>query len=150
MTSNRSACFTSATRGHDEWFTPDAVFDQLHEEFGFTLDAAATAENSKCQKFFTRSVDGLFQSWEGETIWCNPPYSGINISKFLHKAQREQAKGVTSVLLLPTRTGNDWFHKYCLSASEIRFVRGRLKFGGAPHNAAFDSMIVIFRGTRVS
>lgn len=136
--------FTGFTLGHDEYPTPQGLFDKLNEEFGFTLDVAADPDNAKCAKFFTRQVDGLLQPWEG-VVFCNPPYSGKNIEKFLDKATREQARGITSVFLLPARTGNGWFHKLCLP-QEVRFIRGRIKFGGLGTNAPFDSMIVVFRG----
>lgn len=136
----------AADRGHDEWPTPQELFDTLNKEFKFTLDVAADDENHKCEKYFTKSIDGLLRSWEGNTVWCNPPYSADNIKHFLYKARAEQKKGVTSVLLLPAKTGNAWFHEYCLGADEIRFLRGRLTFGKGPHPAPFDSMVVVFRG----
>jgi site-specific DNA-methyltransferase (adenine-specific) len=99
-------------RGHDEWTTPQTLFDTLNMEFGFTLDAAASAENSKCDRFFSAEQDALVHSWDGEVVWCNPPYSGKNIANFLHKALMARARGTTSVFLLPAKTGNRWFHGY--------------------------------------
>ena len=66
-----SRLFTSNTV---EWETPQALFDQLNEEFRFTLDPCATAENAKCRKYYTKEQDGLLQDWTGETVYCNPPY----------------------------------------------------------------------------
>ncbi len=65
-----SAMFTSNT---NEWATPQAFFDELNKEFAFTLDPCATPENAKCARFFTKEIDGLAQSWRGETVFCNPP-----------------------------------------------------------------------------
>lgn len=70
-TCNSDACFSSKTC---EWETPQDLFDQLNDEFHFTLDVCATAKNAKCQKYFTKESDGLKQSWQGHTVWCNPPY----------------------------------------------------------------------------
>lgn len=58
----------------DEWGTPQDFFDALNDEFSFTLDVCATAENAKCKKYFTKEQDGLKQDWGNETVWCNPPY----------------------------------------------------------------------------
>lgn len=54
--------------------------------------------------------------------------------------------GNTVVMLLPARTDTKWFHDYIYGKAEIRFVRGRLKFGKSKNSAPFPSMIVIFRG----
>lgn len=66
------------------WETPKDFFDALNAEFNFTLDAASSAENAKCAKFFDEAIDGLAQSWEGERVWINPPY-GRGISKWIEK-----------------------------------------------------------------
>ncbi len=131
--------FSSKT---DEWATPQEVFDRLNEEFHFTLDPCATAENAKCARFFTRAQDGLQQPWVG-VVFMNPPY-GREIGKWVRKAFESSLEGATVVCLLPARTDTTWFHDYCLRG-EVRFIRGRLKFGGAKVNAPFPSMVVVFR-----
>lgn len=45
------------------WCTPQKFFDELNAEFHFTLDAAATEQSAKCDKYFTPEIDGLKQSW---------------------------------------------------------------------------------------
>lgn len=50
------------------------------------------------------------------------------------------------VLVVPSRTDTKWFQNYCLHRSEIRFVKGRIRFGDSNMNAPFPTMIVIFRG----
>ena len=127
-----------------DWATPQDFFDKLNEEFHFTLDVAATQENAKCEKYFTEQEDGLSQTWEG-TVWCNPPYCR-QTGKWVKKAYEEsQAGHCTVVMLLPCRPDVSWFHDYVLGKAEIRFIRGRLKFGGSKNSAPFPSMIVIFR-----
>lgn len=67
---NTSVHFSSKT---DNWATPQWLFDQLNEEFHFTLDVCADPQNAKCARYFTREQDGLSKEWDG-TVWCNPPY----------------------------------------------------------------------------
>lgn len=124
---------------HPEWSTPDGIWNELNAEFQFTMDAAANEDNSKCVDFLT---DGLNQEWLG-VVWCNPPY-GYKLGDWIKKGFESAQAGATVVFLLPVRTCNAWFHEYAL-CGEIRFVRKRLKFGGAKINAPFDSMVVIFR-----
>jgi len=131
-----------------EWETPRALFDELNREFGFTLDVCALPENAKCDLFFTPKTDGLSQSWKGHMCWMNPPY-GREIGKWVKKAYEESQRGATVVCLLPARTDTRWFHEYC-TKGEIRFIKGRLKFGGCKNSAPFPSMIVIFRRREVN
>lgn len=129
----------------DEWATPQEIFDSLNAEFHFTLDAAATADNHKCERYYTAEQDGLKQSWGGERVFLNPPYS--QIAKWVEKAYREGTKDNTVVvMLIPSRTDTRYFHNYILHRSEIRFIKGRLHFNDSKNNAPFPSMVVIFRG----
>lgn len=127
----------------DLWETPQDFFNLLDNEFHFTLDACAIATNAKCERYFTPEDDGLAQEWSG-VVWCNPPY-GSAIKKWVAKAA---SANCTVVMLLPARTDTQWFHDYIYCQAEIRFVKGRLKFGGGKNSAPFPSMIVVFRGRR--
>ena len=132
--------FTSNT---DMWETPQELFDELDREFHFTLDVCAVPENAKCERYFTPAQNGLKQDWNtGGTIYMNPPY-GREIGLWVRKAAESN---VTAVCLLPARTDTAWFHDYIYGKAEIRFIRGRLKFGNSKNSAPFPSMIVIFRG----
>lgn len=129
----------------EKWETPQDFFDKLNEEFHFTLDAAASSDNAKCTNYFTEEQDGLTQSWGGHTVWCNPPYcrkTGLWVKKAYEEHQRT---GCTVVMLLPSRTDVKWFHDYILGKAEIRFIKGRLKFGGSKNSAPFPSIVVIYR-----
>ena len=127
-----------------EWATPQEVFDKLNEEFHFTLDPCALPSNAKCAKFYTPSEDGLIQNWEGETVFCNPPY-GKQLGSWVRKCREESWKLKTKVvMLIPARTDTKWFHEHIYNKAEIRFIKGRLKFGGSKNYAPFPSMIVIF------
>lgn len=134
---NREVMFSSKT---DLWETPQDFFDKLNEEFHFQTDVCALPENAKCENFYTPEQDGLAQEWSG-TCWCNPPY-GRQIAKWVRKASESKA---TVVMLIPARTDTAWFHDYIYGKAEVRFVRGRLKFGEAKNSAPFPSMVVVFR-----
>lgn len=128
-----------------EWETPQDLYNQLDKEFSFILDPCATRENAKCPVYFTVEDDGLKQDWhEYGRVFMNPPY-GREIGKWVRKAYEESLKGATVVCLLPSRTDTAWFQDYCMKG-ELRFIRGRLKFGGSTNSAPFPSMIVVFRG----
>lgn len=129
------------------WSTPDGLFRELDKEFEFAVDVCALPENAKCPKFFTPEDDGLLQDWFG-VAWCNPPY-GNRIGDWVEKAYRESFNGVTTVLLLPVRTDTRWFHSWILGKAEIRFFKGRLKFGGSENAAPFPSMVVIYRAKKI-
>jgi len=131
--------FSSET---DLWSTPQATFDKLHAEFGFALDVCAIPENAKCPRFFSPEQDGLTQEWRG-ICWMNPPY-GREIGRWMRKAYESSRAGATVVCLVPARTDTAWWHDYAVKG-EIRFIRGRLKFGGQANSAPFPSAIVIFK-----
>ena len=150
---NSALMFSKAA---DEWATPDAFFDALHAEFHFTLDAAASEENHKTPDYLTIEDDALTYSWTlNRAVWLNPPYSKCR--EFIAKAAEEARKGVTVVCLVPSRTDTRWWHDYVWDVAtnsprpcvEIRFVKGRLKFGGATQGAPFPSVVIVFRPVEV-
>ena len=139
---NSELMFSSAT---PEWETPQAFFDALDAEFHFTLDPCSTDENAKCAKHYTKAQDGLAQDWTGETVYCNPPY-GREMPKWIQKCyEHKKSGGGVAVMLIPARTDTRAFHEYIYHKAEIRFVKGRLKFGNAQNSAPFPSMVVVFR-----
>jgi hypothetical protein len=112
-----------------DWETPARVLLDLHKEFRFTYDPCPIG-----------GEDGLAVSWRGERVFCNPPY-GPGIRPFLEKWREPKL----AVYLLPARTDVKWFHDICLRfAQEVRFLRGRLKFGDSETSAPFASMVVVF------
>ena len=131
--------FSSAS---DEWATPQDFFDKLDEEFRFTLDPCADSENHKCDKYFTKAQNGLIQDWGTERVYCNPPY-GRGIGEWVAKCSRH--KGLV-VMLIPARTDTKWFHEYVYQKPnvEIRFIKGRLRFGNSSNSAPFPSMVIVF------
>lgn len=136
----------------NEWETPQDLFDKLNEEFNFTLDPCATKENAKCKKYYTIAEDGLSQTWRGERVFMNPPY-GREIGKWIRKAFEENRdNNVLVVCLIPSRTDTRYWHDYIFDVDEvdIRFLKGRLKFGEGVNSAPFPSAIVIYRKKRAS
>lgn len=128
-----------------EWSTPQNFFEQLRIKYDFNLDPCATAETTKCSKYFTTEQDGLNQDWGGHTVFMNPPY-GREIKKWIQKAYNESRKpGTIVVCLIPSRTDTKYWHQYCMEAHEIYFVKGRLKFGDADNSAPFPSAVVVFK-----
>lgn len=131
----------------DDWATPLDFYDNLHNFYGFTLDAAASSKNHKCDDWFgldhplESHRDGLKAEWYGR-VWCNPPYGRI-IKDWVKKAYIYQG---LSVLLLPARTDTRWFHDYCYlnDRTSVQFIKGRLKFGDGLAPAPFPSMLVVF------
>jgi len=137
----RKVMFSSKTA---EWTTPQTFYDRLNQEFNFTLDPCCTDETAKCNTYYTEADDGLSQSWAGHSVFMNPPY-GRSIKEWIRKAYEESRKPNTVVVaLIPARTDTRYWHDYCMEASEIRFIRGRLKFGESNNSAPFPSAVVVF------
>ena len=138
------ALFSSQT---GEWETPQDLFDELDKEFHFRIDVCATSENSKCLLHYDKTINGLNMKWDAFTTgsyWMNPPY-GRQIGDWLKKAAMSHDEyGSTIVCLLPARTDTKWFHNYVYGKAEIRFIKGRLKFGRSTNSAPFPSMVVIY------
>ena len=129
----------------NEWETPQGFFDVLNKEFNFGLDVSATKENAKCKKYFTIEDDGLKQDWRGYgTVWMNPPYGG-HTGDWIKKAYEQSLEGVETVCLIVSSTDRSYWHEYIFPfAKQIRFIRGRLKFGVATSTAPFASALVVF------
>ena len=136
------------TSSTDLWETPQDFFDALNAEFGFELDVCALPKNAKCTRYYTPEDDGLSMAWEG-VCWMNPPY-GRQIGRWVEKAYQEAERGrATVVCLLPARTDTRWFQDFCLKSRDIRFIRGRLRFGDAKNSAPFPSVVVVFCGGKM-
>lgn len=118
----------------DRWSTPLDVYRALDAEFCFDFDPCP----------LDGTQDGLVTQWEGRRVFCNPPY-GTGLVKWLERG----LEATVAVFLLPARTDTRWFHEIVLpKAKELRFIKGRLKFGDATSDAPFQSMIVVFRQGR--
>ena len=148
---NTAVMFGRAT---DEWSTPQWLFNALNSEFGFTTDVACTWRNSLCSYSIFSALD---TDWSDDgdyaraICFMNPPYSKCRA--FIAKAAQEARRGATVVALVPSRTDTRWWHEHVWDASthqcrpgvEVRFVKGRLKFGEGKNSAPFPSVVIIFR-----
>lgn len=115
----------------DNWKTPARFYEELDKEFHFDFDPCPP----------NPTFDGLSIEW-GKMNFCNPPYS--QIAKWLEKAWIERERENKTVMLIPSRTDTKWWHDYCMKATEIRFIKGRLKFNDSKNSAPFPSCLVIF------
>lgn len=140
------------TSNDSTWTTPQDFFDKLNDEFHFTLDAAALRSSAKVPNYLGPDHDlhwrrdALQVEWTGAAdgwIWLNPPY-GREIKAFMRKAHEEVNKGAKVVALVPARTDTNWWHDYCIQY-EIRFIKGRLKFGDSKNSAPFPSALIIMQ-----
>ena len=127
---NKKGLFLSLS---DKWNTPRSLFKELHAEFKFNFDPCPP--NPK--------FDGLQIEWKSSNF-CNPPFS--KIAYWVAKGFLESRKGKTVVMLIPSRTDTIWWHDYVMQATEIRFLKGRLKFqnGEKIGRAPFPSAVVVF------
>ena len=139
----------------DTWTTPRDLFKTLDREFSFGLDAAALQSSTLVpnnwygpdhpyedrRDAFTCNWSVDCHSW---AIWLNPPY-GRTIKAWMAKADEEAGRGSTVVCLVPSRTDTSWWHDHCIK-HEVRFLRGRLKFGNQNNPAPFPSALVVMRG----
>jgi len=149
--------FTSGMRTSldDTWTTPRDFFDKLNAEFNFGLDAAALQTSTLVPDNWygpdhpdPAARDALRIEWNhnsrGRPIWLNPPYGRV-IKDWMRKASEVAAGGGTVVCLVPARTDTAWWHDYCINAYEIRYIRGRLKFGEQKNSAPFPSAVVVMK-----
>ena len=128
--------------------------DKVNAEFNFTLDAAALSSSTLVPDNWygpdhpdLSRRDAFTREWCEESsgpVWLNPPYGRV-IKDWVRKAAFEACHGVTVVCLVPARTDTAWWHDYCIDAYEIRYIRGRLKFGNQKNSAPFPSALVIMK-----
>ncbi|CPR39075.1 DNA N-6-adenine-methyltransferase [Mycobacteroides abscessus] len=117
----------------DDRATTPADFARFDTALGpFTVDVAAAAHNAKCARYFTFEINGLTQSWAGERVWCNPPYS--RIGAWVEKAWREHERTDGIAMLLPAnRTEQGWWQQMVepyrdRSVLSVLFLPGRMRF----------------------
>ncbi len=124
-------------RAVDDRATTPETFAPLNERYRFSIDVAAAAHNTKCDRYFTADDDGLAQPWDGERVWCNPPYS--DIASWVEKAWweiTEEGGAELVVMLLPAnRTEQTWWQRMVEpfrdrpdSVLRTEFLPGRIRF----------------------
>ena len=136
-----------------EWETPRDLFDKLNIEFNFTIDLAANEDNTRVSTFFSKEDDSMIQEWKG-VGWLNPPYGATGkykLSNWVKKAYEETNKNKSIVvIIMPARTNTNWWHDYCMKSKEIKFIKGRPKFGGAKYGLPQPLSIVVFDGNNTT
>jgi site-specific DNA-methyltransferase (adenine-specific) len=128
---NTKLMFSSAS---NNWRTPTDTYNDLNKEFNFDFDPCPLRE--------TPLFDGLNIDW-GKSNFVNPPY-GKELKHWIKKGYEESLKGNKVVMLIASRTDTNYWHEYVMKAKEIRFIKGRLKFGDSKNSAPFPSCIIIF------
>ena len=135
MSNSAHARQVMGSQGFPSWATPEGLYRDLDAEFHFDFDPCPLGD--------AKIWDGRMESWAGRRVYCNPPY-GREIASWLAKAREAQL----AVYLLPARTDTAWWHEHALQADEIRFIRGRLTFGGPNSKgnpAPFPSVVLVYR-----
>ena len=118
-------------KGNDNFCTPDHLFEQLNQIFNFTLDAACTSENCLCKYgfCFDRGIDALQNSWKGQRVFCNPPFS--QKAAFIEKAYNEVINGdcPVVVMVLPSNCQDSKaFQQYIKKKFFYETLSGRVAF----------------------
>ncbi|HAW5877590.1 TPA: DNA methylase [Escherichia coli] len=133
--------------GSDDWRTPYRLFHNLHREFNFSLDGAATEHDALLPRF---TDDIHNQSWVGERVFCNPPYS--DTKTFLVKASEADL----AVFLIPYRPQTIYWLKHIFTnplCHEIRILHRAVKYlppagkKGVVARSPFASCVLIYRNT---
>lgn len=140
---NTPLMFSSKT---GKWDTPQSLIDDLAPLFHWDLDVCASRDNV-CPNFYSEADNGLEQDWGSGLRWMNPPY-GRHISEWVSLArlvsELDVVFGGATVCLLPARTDTRWWQDNVPFASQVVFIKGRLKFGDAKNSAPFPSAFVVF------
>lgn len=125
--------------------TPRFLFDALHKEYRFDIDAAADKHNALCKNFWSIENNALAQDWSKKRVFCNPPYrlKGYPIKEWIFKGIHAKI----AVFLVPATTSAEWFH-FALRHGEIHFFDGRLQFSPPEgvtytHGNDRDSVLVV-------
>lgn len=121
----------------DVHITPDRVFDMIKGKWGYSKNEMfdPCPENSK--------LDGLGINWK-KLNFVNPPYTLLR--EFVVKAYVESTKGCRTILLLPSKTDQSWFHDYIVSNKyEILWIQKRLKFKNNKWSATQPHFLVLMK-----
>ena len=136
---NNDLMFSSKT---GKWDTPQSLIDDLATVFDWDLDVCASRPNV-CERFNSEAEPEKYSWHLHKLCWINPPY-GRQISNWVSTARCNRYYGVTTVCLVPARTDTRWWQDNIPFASQVVFIRGRLKFGNATNSAPFPSAFVVF------
>ena len=133
----------------DPCWSKDAVFDPkmvlTKEDDALSADWLEYSVRPRMHKrLWGMRMNG--RDYKPGLIYINPPY-GREIISWIRKMSETWNEmyafgwSMQMVSLLPARTDTKWFSLLCESASQICFLRGRLRFVGAASSAPFPSMV---------
>ena len=139
------------TSKRQDWETPIKLFNELDNEFHFQCDLFASEENSLCLYFYTKENSAFDNLWYDRNF-ANPPYNTKIQNQAFHDAHiNASVFNRTTVMLVPARTDTKRFHDFVFKYNyEIRFIKGRLKFGESKNPAPFPSCLIIFKGSETN
>lgn len=131
-------------KSRQDYATPVEFIEAVKKKFhlyGFYLDAAADANNSKGRIYYDEAANGLLQPWESWT-WCNPPYA--NIEPWVKKAWAERVDGHCSMLLVPASVGANWWKNWVHDCAHVYFLNGRITFQGETDPYPKDCALLVY------
>ena len=133
----------------DLWQTPQSLFNNLNNEFGFTVDVCASASNKLCFRHFSKEKSALENEWYDGAHFMNPPYSETSMF-LLYAADQAKKNNVDVVALVNANTDTKWFSDAVKSANEVRLISGRIAFvkpdGKKANGNTKGQCLIIWRG----
>lgn len=137
--------------GQDNYRTPDYLFNYYHNRYHFICDVAASDEDHKCDVYYTKQQNGLYQPWY-KSNFGNPPYSRKNGNKlydWAKKALIEYKNGNISVLVFPLGFTASWFNELVFALARVELPDERINFinpitGKPDKQPRNDNMIIIY------
>jgi len=136
--------YLPAKPSKDTWQTPSWLFEVLNYEFNFTVDGAADASNTLLSRYWTEDSKVFDISWQGESVYINPPFDQPTLAAFAKKAWREtRSPNTLAVMLVPVKADQQWWHDYAIR-TEVRFIRGRISFSGAKATLPQPVALLVF------
>jgi len=135
---------TDMSQTSDEYPTTPNLWRPISNAVGgFDIDPASGCESEAiADTTYTKSDDGLAQSWDG-IVWLNPPFS--DKVDWYRKAVNEVNAGnaETVVALAPVDTSTQWFQNWFAKATVICWLEGRdwYEASGSP---SFNTAVGVF------
>ena len=120
----------------DVHITPDKVYDVIKEKWGFTKEEMF----DPCP--LDADFNGLKIRWD-RVNYVNPPYTLL--SEFVDRAIFETNRDNTTIMLLPSKTDQGWFHKLIREDYSMIWFKGRLKFKGEKWSATQPHFLCLIK-----
>ena len=122
--------------------TPDRVFEMIENQWGYTKEEMF----DPCP--VNPKFDGLYITWK-DINFVNPPYGNNRYNPltlmFVEKAITEASRGHKSIMLLPSKTDQQWFHQLVRRSYKIKWIQGRLSFKNDKWSATQPHFLVLIK-----